>query len=443
LAGEPYAEQFLAASTLTQDATLELSFDDEVIEALSVDTILKEQFLSALRDSTILNKTTLFTTQESLKDLLAEHTPALQLASSQEANYTLKFSKPALFDGEALEKMLALAMALPESIIIPNDYTNSSQPYPVTENGSTVAEALYRAPFVLYSNSSKRVDQRNIRMRRDAHSFKLTPSEKIVKERESVTAIIRLHKGADFDELKRALYSLASSFETHVTPLITLQDLDTTQKKELEKILAAIPFAHNIEPTVIDYGTMGLEGDLRTLMMNDALKHVKSRYAVFLDHDDLIFSDAYSWLLDRLKTTGKAVSFGRVYATTFDSKLGVLTKREKDFEYGYSYEDFLSDNHAPIHSFMLDLEQINLAQVVYHEDQKYMEDYYLTLQIFSKQSGDWESLRLNRYIGDYIHSSDREHTLAISDAKKKEELLNDPIYQRDEQRIVDLRKSLI
>lgn len=443
LAGQPYAEQFPATSTLIQDSTLELSFDDEVVEALSVDNILKEQFLTALKGSTILNKATLFIKQESLKDLLVEHMPTLQLASSQEASYILKFSKPALFDGEALEKMLALAIALPESIIIPNNYTNSSQPYPVTENGSTVTEALYKAPFVLYSNSSKRVDQRNIRMRRDAHSFNLTPSEKMVKDRENVTAIIRLHRGAEFDELKRALYSLASSYETLVTPLITLQDLDITQKEELGEMLATIPFAHNIEPIVIDYGIMGLEGDLRTLMMNDALKHVKSRYAVFLDHDDIIFSDAYSWLLDRLKTTGKAVSFGRVYATTFDSKLGVLTKREKDFEYGYSFEDFLHDNHAPIHSFMLDLEQINLTQVVYHEDQKYMEDYYLTLQIFTKQSGDWESLRLNKYIGDYIHSSDREHTLAISDVKKKEELLGDPIYQRDEQRIVDLRKSLI
>jgi hypothetical protein len=91
---------------------------------------------------------------------------------------------------------------------------------------------------------------------------------------------------------------------------------------------------------------------------------------------------------------------------------------------------------------MLDLEKINLAKIVYHQDQKYMEDYYLTLQLFSKEDCDWESLTYNRYIGDYIHSADRDHTLAISDEETKSKLLSDPTYQRDEKRITDLRKKL-
>jgi hypothetical protein len=178
-------------------------------------------------------------------------------------------------------------------------------------------------------------------------------------------------------------------------------------------------------------------------MMNDALKKVKTRYAAFLDYDDLLFPDAYTWLLERLEKTGKAVTFGRVYAASYNSKTGTLTKRERAFEYGYSYDDFIYDNHAPIHSFMLDLDQIDLAKIIYHEDQKYMEDYYLTLQIFTKDNTDWESLSLNHYIGDYIHSTDREHTLAIANEEEKSKLLDDPVYQRDEKRICDLRDEII
>jgi len=224
--------------------------------------------------------------------------------------------------------------------------------------------------------------------------------------------------------------------------MLAIQDLEESQKEKLNTMLQEIPFANGVKPQIIDYGLMGLAGDLRTLMLNDGLKKVKTRYAAFLDYDDLLFPNAYSWLVGRLEETGKAVSFGRVYAATYNSQTGTLVKRERQFEYGYSYEDFIYDNHAPIHSFMLDLEQINLAKILYHQDQKYMEDYYLTLQLFTKENCDWESLSYNRYIGDYIHSTDREHTLAISDDMERDKLLSDPTYQRDEKRITDLRKQL-
>jgi len=92
---------------------------------------------------------------------------------------------------------------------------------------------------------------------------------------------------------------------------------------------------------------------------------------------------------------------------------------------------------------MLDLEKLNLTKVRYHQDQKYMEDYYLTLQLFTRDNTDWDSLSFDRYIGDYIHSTDGEHTLAISDHSEKSKLLDNPLYLRDEQRIKELRDSLV
>jgi len=91
---------------------------------------------------------------------------------------------------------------------------------------------------------------------------------------------------------------------------------------------------------------------------------------------------------------------------------------------------------------MLDLTQLDLSTVVYFDDQRYMEDYLLTLQLFTENNCDWESLIEPVYIGDYIHSVNRSHTLAISNTDERSALLSDPEYRRCEQRICDLRESL-
>lgn len=47
-------------------------------------------------------------------------------------------------------------------------------------------------------------------------------------------------------------------------------------------------------------------------------------------------------------------------------------KRERTYEYGYSYDEFVKLNHAPLHSFMLDLSKIDRQKINYHENQKFM-----------------------------------------------------------------------
>ena len=92
--------------------------------------------------------------------------------------------------------------------------------------------------------------------------------------------------------------------------------------------------------------------------------------------------------------------------------------------------------------FLLDLSKIDLSKIVYHDDHRYMEDYFLTLQLFTRSNTDWESLRENLYIGDYIHSIERNHTLAFTDDTERQKLLSDPQYQLCEKRINDLRRKL-
>jgi hypothetical protein len=147
-------------------------------------------------------------------------------------------------------------------------------------------------------------------------------------------------------------------------------------------------------------------------------------------------------MLDRIRTTGKAVTFGRVYSTGYSSKRQLIVDRNPSFEHGYSYADFYNNNFVPLHSFLLDRTQLDLGSVVYYDVHKFMEDYFLTLQLFRPENCDWESLASNYYVGDYVHSVDRAHTLAIASEQERTDLLATPHYQLCWRRICELRERI-
>ena len=223
-------------------------------------------------------------------------------------------------------------------------------------------------------------------------------------------------------------------------PLVAAQDLSESQKDRLARMAGAHPWHPEYPPVITHFASASGTGDLRARMLTESLKAVRTRYAAFLDCDDLLFPTAYEYLIDRLRQTGKAVTFGRVHVGHYDSVLQRIKSRTNDYTYGFSYQDFLHLNNAPIHSFMLDVSQINLTQLRYFDDQKYMEDYFLTLQIFDEQNADWPALSKGRFIGDYIHNRLGSNTLALTDHASREQILASELYQTCERRIAELQK---
>jgi hypothetical protein len=116
--------------------------------------------------------------------------------------------------------------------------------------------------------------------------------------------------------------------------------------------------------------------------------------------------------------------------------------RKREFTHGVCYEDFLECNHAPLHSFLLDLDQLDLNRIRYHEDQRYLEDYFLTLQLFTRGNADWDSLTEGMYIGDYIHVVGGANTLAVAGEEARQSIVTSREYTDCEQRIQELRRSI-
>ena len=258
-----------------------------------------------------------------------------------------------------------------------------------------------------------------------------------------VSTVIRFHAGANRQVLMNALYSLVAQDGCRVRPWLAVQGMTDEQVDELEAEVARLPWHEDCPPVIRRYASNPDKPDLRSRMLNETLKEIASGFVAFLDYDDVLFPFAYKTLVRRLKTTGKNATFGRVYSTTMDGKSGMLVRREKVYDFGETYEDFLLNNHAPLHSFMLDLDRVDVNRIHFYDDMKYMEDYYLTLQIFTREETDWDSLRNGVFIGDYIHRRNGEsHTLATTDVKDKSRIMSEDHYRICEKRINDMRRKI-
>jgi hypothetical protein len=327
-------------------------------------------------------------------------------------------------------------------VVLSNAYDRHFALIEATENGSVDAARAFEAPLVLMPADPGPQGYKNYRLRADAHSFVAYPNTLAPKKPPRVTTVIRYHRDNDIGLLRNALYCLAAMQDCVVLPLIAAQDLDAKTDAALRDLLGQLPWPEGRDARVLRFGSPEGKGDLRARMLNEALKNVSTRYAGFLDYDDLLMSHAYGWLLERLRRTGRAVAFGRVYSTSYDRETGLFRGRKREFTHGFSYDDFLACNHAPLHSFLLDLDQLDLERVHYHEDQRYLEDYYLTLQLFTRENGDWESLGENVYIGDYLHVIGGANTLAKAGEQAHQAIVASPAYRLCEQRVEALRRSL-
>lgn len=438
LSGISVSQELNVNAEIPKNLVLHIAIPEFIASQLKTDRQLKSQFFRCLANSTVFQICKIsFASKEFI-----EECPFAYIGHPGDADFIIEFRRVAIFGVDVIEKMLKTALACPSSVILANTYDGRTEIPELAENGSTSSEYAYYSAISLLSKKCKLIGYKNFRVRTDAHCFVTNASSFQDDSMVEVTTVIRFHKTGDIQLLSNALYCLAAMQDCRVTPLVVTQDLNEFQHSQLEKLLECVPWANDVAPIILPFFSENGRGDLRSKLLNEGLMAVKTRYAAFLDYDDLLFPTAYQWLLSRLIKTGKAVSFGRVYATNYKYAEGVIVNRERTYEYGCSYDEFIEFNHAPLHSFMLDLSKIDRQKIIYHENQKFMEDYYMTLQIFTMENSDWKALDMNKYIGDYMHSVDRSHTLAFSNNRDRMELLNSEEYKCCEQWILEIKNKM-
>jgi len=363
----------------------------------------------------------------------------LNSEATPSVRFKLEFRKPVLFDSRVIGKLVETACAAKSSVIIANAYGQTEELVQITGNGSTPSYSAYSAPVALFPSKIGSDGYRNFRVRTDAHCF--VSGKKTGPDLPDVTTVVRFHDGGDLKLLQRTLLCLAAMTACKVTPLVAAQDLSVAQATDLDALVNFLPWAPGITPRVQHFTSVN-GADIRSLMLNKSLQDVQTRYAAFLDFDDLLMPHAYEWLHGRLHTTGKAIAIARVFDALYDPKSEMLLERNRNYQYGYSYDDFFTVNVAPLHSFMLDLSKLKVSNLMFFEDQRFLEDYLLLLQLVTRDNTDWNGLAQNIYIGDYVRFTDNRNTLAIADPHRSEAVRQSPDYLLSERRISDLKSIL-
>jgi lipopolysaccharide biosynthesis protein/predicted O-methyltransferase YrrM len=442
LSEKPYEADLNPHAPIPAGLRVRISITPEVQAALADDQELESRFLQVLARSTLFTDCSVQVEPDSIAHKLAAHHGRSCAPLGEDADYLLQVRRIALFAPDVIKKMLRTACQVPASGVVSNAYDCHFPLLEATANGSVDSSAAYQAPLLLLPLQGNGQACKNFRVRADAHTFVTYPCARPPGKRPRVSTIIRYHQKGDLGLLKNALYSLSAMQDCLVVPCIAAQDLDPGRTAELEELLAEVPWLRGSAPQVFHYRSPTGSGDLRARMLTETLKTVKTRYAAFLDYDDLLMSHAYGALLERLHRTGKAVAFGRVYSTDYHLDSGLFGERRQEFTHGFSYDDYLATNHAPLHSFLLDLRQLDLSGLTFVDDQRYLEDYYLTLQLFTRDNADWQGLADSSFIGDYIHAIGSDNTLAFADADQRRTIVEGDQYRRCEKRVRELKAAL-
>ncbi|VVO54553.1 hypothetical protein PS874_00337 [Pseudomonas fluorescens] len=427
--------------SVEKNTAIHITLSSYAKNRLGAKSYVRDAFFQCIKNSSVFSVCTVSVSDKNLFEYLNANGVNCAFNTGSTTGLSLEFNDIYLFPKYTIESMIKMSLRHVGYNIcasIRNDEKVSSD---VKTNNAEI-------DFGERSGMILKIEEKNAgyKVCGSAPCFNLTYSgEQEAANPISITTIIRFHKQGDKKLLLNCLLSLISQEKCVVRPILAIQDIDTEELETLKCEISLLPWARGCFPEFQTYNSTNENPDLRSLMMNEALKSIHSGFATFLDYDDIVFPSAYKFLAERLSSTGKNATFGRVYSTLVDTETGLILARDKTYTYGYSYDDFVNVNHAPIHSFMLDVSKCNIPSVKYSADMKYMEDYYLTLQLFTREGTDWKSLEKDVFIGDYIHrvGSVNSNTLAVNDQVQRAALLASETYTRSEKLIKELRAEII
>ena len=418
-----------------------IELEDRALKRLAAEPENARKFFGCLAISGVFSRCCVVVKNEAVADALRAQGVECAVAGSDQDDFALVFSDLYLISIQTIENMVKMALR--------------HQGFAVSACVRNDADCVQGEGLVNFEISNSQRSGLELRpagrllgykICGESDSFRLEVEAKSDPDETApaiVSTIVRFHRQGSRKLLFNALLSLIAQNGCRVKLCLAIQDMTDDEVDDLWTELKKLPWEAGFEPALYRYFSTAENPDLRSQMLNETLIAVKTGYAAFLDYDDVLFPFAYQVLLGQLAVSRKNATFGRVYTANVDAATGCIVSRTRTYEYGYSHAEFVGHNHAPLHSFLLDLNKCNLSELRYFKDMKYMEDYYLTLQLFSAEGTDWTSLHAGRFIGDYVHRlGGVDHTLAVSCQDERDALLRDAHYVLCEARISELRSRV-
>lgn len=331
--------------------------------------------------------------------------------------------------------------------------TKCSQISSIGEYGMPMESLVSHFSFSFRHSNSREL--RGCKLIPDTYSFHMDPDMSLLGVHEAsyagkssgnmhlVDIVVRYHESACMAKLFRALISLYGvQGNLDVRPIIACQDLTHSTLTSLNQYLQILAWPGRA-PEIIKYFSTKSEPDCRARMLTETLKSVEADYVGFLDYDDYIYPWSYKIMIERMIHTGSTASFGRCHTTHCSSERGIELQKHRSMHEGNSFVDFMKSNFIPIHSFLLACHAVNPSDLKYVPGMRYLEDYYLLLQVLKRDDADWESLQLNMYVASYSYDIDSSSTLSQASSDAIQAIVESDEYMQCQTAVDQLKELLL
>lgn len=242
-----------------------------------------------------------------------------------------------------------------------------------------------------------------------------------------VDCIVRFHDVTRLSELERCVFSLVGQKHRPLHIIIVVQRFTDVQISDTREALTDILRLPNPPTVTLLNWESDCPSDARTELLNMGLQAATGQYVSFLDYDDVLYPEAYAILVERLRTTGKAIAFAKVRvvnADVFPEFIYVAQNGKAHFS-GENLKDLFRANFCPIHSYLIDRSIVSADILSFDTRITWEEDYDFLLKICAAYPSSFEDVKTT--IGDYYYKNDGSNSVTLNGMLSKE---NSHEYER-------------
>ncbi|MBT4739841.1 MAG: glycosyltransferase [Rhodospirillaceae bacterium] len=228
---------------------------------------------------------------------------------------------------------------------------------------------------------------------------------------EQIDTVVRFHDVSRLVELKRCVFSLIGQSYRPLNIILTTQRFSENDVYEARQALAPlIDEEEGVTLSVVNWDQAEPQ-DARSELLNLGLLAARGRYLAFLDYDDVLYPEAYELLVSRLKESTAAIAFAAVRIMRLDVYERYLYTTEEIVPVfrGVALIDLLRNNFCPLHSYVIDRQQMAGGPILFDTTMTMQEDYDWLLRLCARYTSDFSLVKTR--IGDYYYKTDGSNTV--------------------------------